>query len=80
MGWLQHAPEGLWGRGCMEPRRLAVVSNRLPIVLQKEKRKWQIAPGSGGLVTALGPVLRYRDGIWIGWIGTHAEGALRVRC
>ncbi len=58
----------------MEPRRLAVVSNRLPIVLKKEKRgKWQIVQGSGGLVTALGPVLKHRDGIWIGWIGTHAE-------
>ncbi len=58
----------------MEPRRLAVVSNRLPIVLKKEKRgKWQIAQGSGGLVTALGPVLKHRDGIWIGWVGTNAE-------
>jgi trehalose 6-phosphate synthase len=58
----------------MGPRRLAVISNRLPIVLKKEKRgKWQIAPGSGGLVTALGPVLKYCDGIWIGWVGTHAE-------
>ncbi|HPI92778.1 MAG TPA: trehalose-6-phosphate synthase [Deltaproteobacteria bacterium] len=58
----------------MEKRRLAVISNRLPIVLKKEKRgRWQIEPGSGGLVTALGPVLKHRDGIWIGWIGTNAE-------
>jgi len=58
----------------MEKRRLAVISNRLPIVLKKEKRgKWQIEPGAGGLVTALGPVLKNRDGIWIGWVGTNAE-------
>lgn len=58
----------------MERRRLAVVSNRLPIVLKKEKRgRWQIESGSGGLVTALGPVLKHRDGLWIGWIGTNAE-------
>ena len=58
----------------MEPLRLAVISNRLPIVLSKEKRgKWLIKPGSGGLVTALSPVLRHRGGIWIGWVGTNAE-------
>jgi trehalose 6-phosphate synthase/phosphatase len=58
----------------MEPRRLAVISNRLPIVLKKEKRgKWLLEPGSGGLVTALGPVLKHRGGIWIGWVGTLAE-------
>jgi len=60
----------------MEKRRLAVVSNRLPIVLKKEKGgKWEIEPGSGGLVTALGPVLKNRDGIWIGWMGINAEEA-----
>jgi trehalose 6-phosphate synthase len=54
--------------------KLVVISNRLPIALHKKKdRGWAMEPGSGGLVTALGPVLRYRDGIWIGWPGMAAE-------
>ncbi|MFQ5771355.1 MAG: trehalose-6-phosphate synthase, partial [bacterium] len=45
--------------------------NRLPIVLtQNENGEWQVQSGSGGLVTALAPVLRNRGGIWIGWPGT----------
>jgi len=50
--------------------RLIIVSNRLPIVLQKEEgKRWKAVPGSGGLVTALAPVLRDRGGLWIGWPG-----------
>jgi trehalose 6-phosphate synthase len=51
--------------------RLIIVSNRLPIVLNRDNQgRWQVEPGSGGLVTALAPVLRDRGGIWIGWPGT----------
>lgn len=57
----------------METKRLAVVSNRLPVVLSHSHGTWNISPGSGGLVTALGPVLRDRGGIWIGWLGNTAE-------
>ncbi|MHC1744532.1 MAG: trehalose-6-phosphate synthase [Syntrophobacteraceae bacterium] len=57
----------------METRRLAVVSNRLPIVVNENKEgNWSISPGSGGLVTALGPVLRDRGGLWIGWLGNSS--------
>ncbi len=45
------------------------VSNRLPIRLNREGDKWSIKPGSGGLVTALAPVLKNRGGLWIGWSG-----------
>ena len=56
----------------METSRLTVVSNRLAIVVDREETgQWSIKPGSGGLVTALGPVLRDRGGQWIGWLGTH---------
>jgi trehalose 6-phosphate synthase len=52
-------------------QRLLVVSNRLPFVLQHDERGgWRTRPGSGGLVTALLPVLRDRGGTWIGWLGT----------
>ncbi|UCD94430.1 MAG: trehalose-6-phosphate synthase, partial [Candidatus Zixiibacteriota bacterium] len=46
-----------------------IVSNRLPIKLEKIEGKWQILPGSGGLVTALAPVLRGSKSTWVGWPG-----------
>ncbi len=53
------------------PSRLLIISNRLPIALGRDERgDWTVEPGSGGLVTALAPVLRHRGGIWIGWAGT----------
>ncbi len=51
--------------------RLFVVSNRLPYVFERAADgAWIARPGSGGLVTALLPVLRDRGGVWIGWAGT----------
>jgi len=50
-------------------RRLLIVSNRLPIVLERKKDQWSLKPGSGGLVSALAPVLSHRGGVWIGWPG-----------
>ena len=56
--------------------RLIVVSNRLPFVLKREPSDaWRITPGTGGLVSALLPVLRDRGGKWIGWSGTVGEHA-----
>jgi trehalose 6-phosphate synthase len=54
----------------MKKKRLVVVSNRLPIVVERRGPKWKVSPGTGGLVTALAPVLRGRGGLWIGWPGT----------
>lgn len=53
--------------------RLIIVSNRLPIVLSKDEGKLDSKPGSGGLVTALAPVLKNRGGMWIGWPGQVDE-------
>ncbi len=59
-----------------EEQRLVVASNRLPVVLTREgSGDWRLEPGSGGLVTALEPVLRSRKGVWVGWPGTE-EGAV----
>lgn len=61
----------------METTRLTVVSNRLAIVVDRESNgQWSIKPGSGGLVTALGPVLRDRGGQWIGWLGFSGQGVM----
>lgn len=51
-------------------RRMVVVSNRLPVVVnQDDQGEWQIQPGAGGLVTAMTPVIRANHGIWVGWPG-----------
>jgi trehalose 6-phosphate synthase len=49
--------------------RLIALSNRLPIAAQKRGGKWEVTRGTGGLVTAMAPVLRNRGGTWIGWPG-----------
>jgi alpha,alpha-trehalose-phosphate synthase [UDP-forming] len=51
--------------------RFVIVSNRLPVVLTHVKSSWTVTSGTGGLVSALAPVLRNRGGVWIGWPGTH---------
>ena len=53
--------------------QLVVVSNRLPLSITPNEGAWSVQPGSGGLVTALAPVLRDRNGIWCGWSGTTIE-------
>jgi trehalose 6-phosphate synthase len=59
----------------MKRSRLIVVANRLPYAFKRGPRGWRAEPGSGGLVTALLPVLRDRGGTWIGWPG--ASGPAR---
>jgi trehalose 6-phosphate synthase/phosphatase len=60
-----------------EYKRLVVVSNRLPIVIGREEGEWRISPGSGGLVTALAPVMMRNRGLWIGWPGCGEEAPLK---
>ncbi len=56
----------------MDFKKLVVVSNRLPIRFVRENGdEWRPVPASGGLVTALNPVLKERGGKWIGWLGAH---------
>ncbi len=56
--------------------RIVTVSNRLPIVIEREGDAWAVRPGAGGLVTALAPILRRWGGVWIGWAGLgESEGA-----
>jgi trehalose 6-phosphate synthase len=56
-------------------RKVIVVSNRLPIAIFKnEAGNWEVRPGTGGLVTALQPIVRKSNGLWIGWSG-YSENA-----
>ena len=66
-------PPGL-SNGAMTAR-LIVVSNRLPFSFRRGPEGWTARPGSGGLVTALLPVLRDRGGTWIGWPGASGDPA-----
>jgi alpha,alpha-trehalose-phosphate synthase [UDP-forming] len=55
-------------------RRLIVVSNRLPLTATEDSVRFQ--PSSGGLISALVPILDDSWGCWIGWAGTHDEPKL----
>jgi trehalose 6-phosphate synthase/phosphatase len=58
----------------LSPKRLLVVSNRLPIrVNWTDDQGWEIKPSHGGLVTAMSPVLRKKGGVWIGWSGSEDD-------
>jgi trehalose 6-phosphate synthase/phosphatase len=50
-----------------QPGRLVIVSNREPYTIQTHGNDIRIERMPGGLVSALDPVLRQRDGLWICW-------------
>ena len=54
--------------------RVVVVSNRLPLTLKRSGDGWRTERSTGGLATAMGPILARSDGVWIGWSG-DASGA-----
>jgi trehalose 6-phosphate synthase/phosphatase len=49
--------------------RLIIVSNRLPIIVERRRGKLLFEPSVGGLVTALKTFYKSRHGLWIGWPG-----------
>ena len=57
----------------MIKQRLTIVSNRLPVSVSKVKNHWKLEPGSGGLISALSPVLKEKGGEWIGWPGSTQQ-------
>ena len=62
-------------------RELVIVSNRLPLSFEKGPDGLRAKQSSGGLVTALEPLLREHGGIWIGSTGTEQdpEAARQIR-
>jgi len=54
-------------------RPLVMVSNRLPVVLEREEASWKVQAGAGGLVSALMPAVAGARGTWIGWTGTDRD-------
>jgi trehalose 6-phosphate synthase/phosphatase len=53
--------------------RLILVSNRLPISVEKRRGKLRFEPSVGGLATALGAFYKSRPSVWIGWPGIELE-------
>ncbi|HEY9401820.1 MAG TPA: bifunctional alpha,alpha-trehalose-phosphate synthase (UDP-forming)/trehalose-phosphatase [Pyrinomonadaceae bacterium] len=54
--------------------RLVVVSNRLPFTLKRAgDSAWRTDRSTGGLATAMGPILKRTGGIWIGWSGDSSD-------
>ncbi|NBP81952.1 hypothetical protein EBU58_14820, partial [bacterium] len=47
---------------------LVVIANRLPVHRSAAGGGWETSPG--GLVSALMPILREHNGVWIGWAGS----------
>ncbi len=58
----------------MPRRTLVVVANRLPV----SRRDGRWVPSSGGLVTALRPVIEEAGGHWVGWDGGNPDVPDRV--
>ena len=57
-------------------RQLLIVSNRLPIIIGDTGAGWEIHPSSGGLITALEPLVKRTGGTWLGWPGCGPEAPL----
>ena len=61
----------------MSSQRLVLVSNRIPITFTTEDGELKGHPSSGGLVTALEPLLKIHGGIWVGSGGTDDTPQIR---
>jgi trehalose 6-phosphate synthase/phosphatase len=74
---LRETLSDMWGRlrpslKVMKPAvgaRIIVVSNRLPLTLKKTEQGWDTTRSSGGLASAMNPLLGKTGGEWIGWAG-----------
>ncbi len=53
--------------------RLLIVSNRLPVKIEKKRGKFNYKESIGGLATGLSSFYKKYDGAWIGWPGLNLE-------
>ena len=54
-------------------QRLLIISNRLPISVEKRKKGLHFVPSVGGLATGLKSFHKSYNSIWIGWPGINPE-------
>jgi trehalose 6-phosphate synthase len=58
----------------LDPASFVVVANRLPVDrVEQEDGTADWRPSPGGLVTAFEPIMRRREGAWVGWLGAADE-------
>jgi trehalose 6-phosphate synthase/phosphatase len=57
----------------MRMNRLLIVSNRLPVTIQKKKGQLSFNQSIGGLATGLGSFYKAFNSKWIGWCGITSE-------
>ena len=57
----------------MLKKRTIIISNRLPVRIEKHEDKLHFLPSEGGLATGLGSIYKQKDNIWIGWPGYIPE-------
>ena len=55
--------------------RLVIVSNRLPVTIQKQGDVYVSSASSGGLATGLSALPDSIEKIWVGWPGSHFSEA-----
>ena len=60
-----------WSWGTIE--RLVLVSNRLPVTVDRKKGDLDFHPSVGGLATGLASFYKARESLWIGWPGLVTE-------
>ncbi|MFQ5658096.1 MAG: bifunctional alpha,alpha-trehalose-phosphate synthase (UDP-forming)/trehalose-phosphatase [Candidatus Methylomirabilales bacterium] len=53
--------------------RLVLVSNRLPVTVDRKKGELDFYPSVGGLATGLASLYKAQESIWIGWPGLVTE-------
>lgn len=56
-----------------DPGRLIIVSNREPYIHERTKKGVRCKVPTGGLVTALDPVMQRTKGVWIAWGSGNAD-------
>ncbi len=59
--------------------RLLIVSNRLPVTMNRRDGNLILEPSAGGLATGLGSIYRTRDSVWVGWPGVSRERVAKHR-
>jgi alpha,alpha-trehalose-phosphate synthase [UDP-forming] len=64
------AQDSPWSAGDYD---FVVVACRLPVDRAEHPGGAEWRPSPGGLVSALGPVMREADGAWVGWAGAAGE-------
>ena len=56
--------------------RLIIVSNRLPMTFEIAPDRVELKPSAGGLVAALGPIVKESGAAWVGATGTSFDAAI----